>query len=222
MQIQDLQVVRRWVGNSRQWLTSFLRSAPSIPDIMSAVVMGSAVRPSSHRRSDFDLLVIYRGKRPKLDAPLEVDTRLIPATRVDQYVSSGHEILSWALKFGALIYDRNGFWQSLRESWIDRLPLPSASEARTRAEQAAKRADEMLMADDESAADDLLLAALTQFARERLIKHGVFPASRPELPSQLREIDRSDQLATLLSDAMYHEDSPRHLMNRLAMIGLKP
>ncbi len=220
MQIQDVQAVRRWVGSSKPWLSSFLGFAPSIPSIVSVVVMGSAVRPGTHRRSDFDLLVIYKGERPKLEAPAEVDIRQIPAERVNQLVSSGHEILCWALKFGTPVYDQNGFWQTMQESWIDHLPLPSASEARKRGKQALERAQEMLLADDESAADDLLLAALTQFVRERLIKHGVFPASRPELPTQLREIDRNDRLATLLDDAMYKEEPPRRLMERLEIVGL--
>ena len=56
---------------------------------------------------------------------------------------------------------------------------------------------------DESAADDLILASLTQLVRERLIRHGIFPASRPELPDQLRAIDCDDPLAQLLDDAMF-------------------
>jgi hypothetical protein len=134
----------------------------------------------------------------------------------------GHEILCWALKFGTPIYDLNDTWQSLQSSWSNRLPLPSAAEAKQRAELALNRADEMLAVEDESAADDLILAALTQFVRERLINYGVFPASRPELPSQLLEIDELDPLANLLQDAMYKEQSPQDLMKRLTSAGFNP
>ena len=73
----------------------------------------------------------------------------------------------------------------------------------------------MLRFEDESAADDLILAALTQFARERLITNGVFPASRPELPDQLRKIDESDALADMLEEAMYGSPVPSDLINQL-------
>lgn len=78
----------------------------------------------------------------------------------------------------------------------------------------------MLEVEDESAADDLLLAALTQFVRERLIRSGIFPASRPELPDQLREIDKDDPLAGLLEKAMEEESSLRDLMNALKTMQL--
>ena len=73
----------------------------------------------------------------------------------------------------------------------------------------------MLQIGDESAADDLILAALTQFARKRLIENGVFPASRPELPDQLREIDQNDPVARLLYDAMYADPVPSDVIDGL-------
>jgi hypothetical protein len=89
-------------------------------------------------------------------------------------------------------------------------------EARTRARQTLERAKEMLEVDDDSAADDLVLSALTQFARERLIEHHVFPASRPELPDQLRELNRDDPLARLLDSAMFGDSMAKDLVIALS------
>ena len=208
-------VVRRWAGDSERWLDAFLKTAAHDSSIISIVAIGSAVRERGHRRSDFDLLVVYQGQRPRLEAPVEVDVRLVGVGLMDEQIAQGHEVLCWALKFGMVLFDRAGLWRNLQQSWGHRLPLPSAARAGERGRQALARARDMLEAEDISAADDLLLAALTQFVRERLIRNGVFPASRPELPDQLREISKDDPLAGLLEDAMRDESSPRDLLNEL-------
>ena len=208
-------VVRRWPGDSERWLAAFLEAAASNSSIVVIVVMGSAVRERGHRRSDFDLLLIYRGKRPAIKAPLEVDIRFLAIERIDDQIAKGHEILCWALKFGTALYDPQGYWDRLQQSWSNRIPLPSAVEARERGQQALARAIDMLRIGDESAADDLVLAALTQFARERLINNSVFPASRPELPDQLRVIAQDDPLARLLEEAMYGDPVPSDLIDSL-------
>jgi predicted nucleotidyltransferase len=214
-QAERFSMIRRWIGGAKQWLPKFLDSAPSNQSIVAVVVLGSVLRERGHRRSDFDLLALYRGKRPTIRAPLEVDIRLLPIERLEDQIAQGHEIVCWALQFGTSLYDPELFWHRLEKSWAGRVPFPSASEARTRGEQSLARAMEMLQLGDESAASDLVLAALTQFARERLINGGVFPASRPELPSQLRELSRNDSLAGILDDAMFEDGDPVDLVTRL-------
>ena len=193
---------------------SFLAKVSSNESIVAVIVMGSSVRERGHRRSDLDLLVVYRGIRPAIDAPLEVDIRFHAIDRVDEQVAKGHEVLCWAIKFGTALYDLEGMWERLRESWSERVPLPSAKQARERGRQTMTRAREMVSIGDESAADDLILAALTQFVRQQLIENDVFPASRPELPNQLRKIRRNDALAQLLDDAMYGDLAPENLLDR--------
>jgi predicted nucleotidyltransferase len=214
-QALKFSMIRRWVGGAKQWLSEFLDSLPSNRSIVAVVVMGSAVRDRGHRRSDFDLLVIYQGKRPDIKAPLEVDIHLVLVDRAGELISQGHELICWALQFGSALYDPELFWHALEKSWAGRVPLPSASEARARGEKCLVRAVEMLELGDESAADDLVLSALTQFVRERLIKGGVFPASRPELPNQLRELITNNPLAQLLDDAMFGDSSPAELVTKL-------
>jgi hypothetical protein len=218
----DLRVVRRWVGNSEHWLKQLLERAPSIPSIVSIVVMGSAVRDRSHRRSDFDLLILYRDKRPSLRPPLEVDIRMYPMANAAERLREGHEIIGWAMQFGIDLYDPENVWKSLRTQFANRVPLPSAAEAIERGQKSRLRAHEMLSIGDESAADDLVLAAATQFVRADLINHGVFPASRPELPDQLRQVSPGTQLANILDDAMYGDAGPQNLLNRLDAINNTP
>jgi predicted nucleotidyltransferase len=218
MRSNRITVVRHWIGDSERWLSTFLKTVSTNPAIVAVVVIGSAVRERRHRRSDFDLLVIYRNTRPAIEAPLEVDIRLVPLEGIDEQIARAHEVLCWAIKFGEPIYDPTHVWGNLQESWSNRVPLPSASQAMDRARHAAARAAEMLDAGDESAADDLTLAALTQFVRERLIRSGVFPASRPELPAQLRGVRADDPLAELLENTMYGTSSRRALKTVLKAI----
>jgi predicted nucleotidyltransferase len=220
MSVDGVVTIQRWVGDSERWLKSFLRGVPRNDSIVAVIAMGSAVRERGHRRSDFDLLVIYRGTRPVIKAPLEVDIRYAPMEGIEDEIANGHEILCWALKLGAVLYDRTSIWNRLVSAWSNRIPLPSASVARKRALDSMRRAREMLEIGDDSAADDLLLAALTQFARERLVLGGVFPASRPELPLQLQGLDAEDALAQLLLKAMYGDSAPSELMSTLEKMKL--
>lgn len=211
----QLKVVRRWVGNSEDWVKRFLDEAHAVRSVVCVVAMGSAVRDRGHRRSDLDLLVLFRGKRPSLKPPLEVDIRLYPVETVEEHLAAGHEVLGWAMKFGTAIYDPEGAWELLQIKFGGRVQLPSATEATDRARKSLAQAREMLQIGDESAADDLILAGLTQLVRERLIQGHVFPSSRPELPSQLRAISPENPLAQILEDAMYAEVAPTELLRRL-------
>ena len=215
----NLYAIRRWVGNSKDWLNAFLVAVCADINIVSVIAMGSAVRERGHRRSDFDLLVAYREKRPYIDAPIEVDVRLYSADTVEEKLAGGNEIVGWAVRFGYPLYDTDQFWQIIEDKWKDRVPLPSASEAAERARKSLVSAQEMLEIGDDSAADDLLLAAATQLVREKLIKHGVFPASRPELPLQLLATCPGDPLAGMLEDCMYTNLSAAHLFGRIKAVG---
>lgn len=211
----DLQAVRRWAGNSERWLGRFFDAAITDANINSVVLMGSAIRERGHRRSDLDLLVLYSGKRPSFDKPLEVDLRAHSTTGLEEKIAAGHEVLCWAIKYGIAILDKQQFWQELCATWTSHLPLPSAQQASERALKSLTMAKEMLAAGDDSAADDLVLASLTQFVRAKLIDRGVFPASRPELPRQLLSLPVDPSLGYLLEDAMFGDVEARDLIASL-------
>jgi predicted nucleotidyltransferase len=211
MATSKVSMVRRWIGTSEAWVRNLVDKAPEDRTIVAVVIMGSAIRDRGHRRSDVDLLVLYDQKRPKLRPPIEVDIRYQAAKGVEQLAKSGHEIVTWALKFGIAIYDPNDVWASLKNLTLAELKLPSATEARARADRSLTVCAEMLSLGDENAASDLILAALTQLVRAELIQGAVFPASRPELPGQLKQLEPNSALAKLLEDAMYSDRSAAEL-----------
>src|SRR5438067_1387596 len=108
-----LNVVRRWVGDSQRWLRAFLEDVQTSSSIVAVIAMGSAVRERGHRRSDLDLLVLFRGKRPQLKPPIEVDIRMYPLERAEEHLAAGHDVLGWAMKLGETLYDPDEAWETL-------------------------------------------------------------------------------------------------------------
>src|SRR5207249_10733516 len=107
----------------------------------------------------------------------------------ERLIMEGQELLGWVVRFGKLICERKDYWTKLRQQWLDRMPFPSATVAEDRVKRAWRLSQELSEMGDEDAAQEQCLVALTQEARAHLIRRGVYPASRPELPGQLRAIE---------------------------------
>ncbi len=116
-------------------------------------------------------------------------------------LAAGHDYISWTVRFGQPLFERNQWWTALQAKWKDRLALPSASEARARARKTERLYKEMLAAGDHDAASELEVSLLTHLARAVLCEASVYPESRPELSRQLRQIDH-DSLADRLDAAL--------------------
>ncbi len=179
--------VLRWpTSRSRDWTTGFLQLAANDPNVIAVVAVGSAVRPQV-ASADLDLVVICVDP-VILDRahPLEVDLRAYASATVDAELKRGNDILGWAVMFGQVLYQGGGYWDRIITSWRDRLPLPSSKLARKRAIAAYRYLVDMVELDDLDAAQEQALSYLTHLARAELLERGIYPASRPELPSQLR------------------------------------
>ena len=170
-------------------------------DIEAIVASGSAVR-DVERIDDLDLIVVYRAFYPDLPAPpIMVDLRKYKRSDVIDHLEAGHEYLLWTLRYGRVLFERQGWWTRLRKEWVGRIPLPSVEVARERAQAAQGLRDEMTENGDATAAAELHLSSLTHLARAALSSASVFPQSRPELPRQLRSIGQL-LLAEKLSNAL--------------------
>jgi hypothetical protein len=198
--------VLRWpTPRSKNWAEAFLDSAAGNPNIVAIVAVGSAVRPHVGS-ADIDPVVLCKDPNAFNETrPLEVDLRAYSAADIDARLEAGHDVLGWAVKFGRVLFQRNGFWNRVVESWRDRLPLPSSKLARARAAAAYRHLANVFQCGDADAAHEQALAYLTHLARAGLLERGVYPASRPELPQQLRSIGNY-RLAEWL-DRILNEDS---------------
>ena len=179
--------IYRWpTTRARRWLDGFLTRAKGDPNILAVVAIGSAVREGV-ASEDLDLIVLCNCVRTLRERPpMEVDLRAFDATTADARIQAGHDLLGWAVVFGRPLFDRCETWRRVEKRWEGRVPLPDVQVARTRADRTLRRMREMRAMGDEEAAMELELSYLTHRARGVLSKAGVFAASRPELPRQLK------------------------------------
>ena len=199
-----LTAVRSWPSTgARAWTLDALAGASRNLPIQAIVVSGSAIRAVDHS-DDLDVVLVYRGRRPGLPRPpIDVDLRQYEQADVARKLKAGHDYLSWTVRYGRVLFERNGWWSLLRANWNHRLVLPSATEARERANRTQRLYDEMRTAGDHDAAAELSVSMLTHLARAALSDAGVLPQSRPELVDQLRRIDEHP-LADRLAYALAH------------------
>lgn len=187
----------RWPSDeARAWVTALIRESASDPDTLAIVLYGSAVRGAGEP-ADVDLLMVRRGVWRDADIPFDVDLRVFEETELETRIRLGDEVLGWALRFGVPVFERDDFWSALAANWNGRLPFPSADAADERVSRAERAANGLCEAGDADAAEEVGLAAVTQRARSKLIRAGVFPLSRPELPEQLIAIGEHELAAEL-------------------------
>ncbi len=162
------RAVRRWPSREpRAWAEKFVAKACAGEAVVSVIAFGSAARD-----------VTYSFDR----APIDVDVRPSPAHSISALIGGAHDLLGWSIRFGALVCERKSFWTRLVSEWRDRLPLPSREIALERAAKAEELAEDLQKVAEQH------LSMLTHLARASLVRGQVYPASRPELPGQLREI----------------------------------
>jgi len=192
----------RWpTDRSRDWVRRFLNSAAADPNIMAVIAIGSAIRPNVPS-ADLDVIVVC-GNSGVLDLkpPLEIDLRAYSAADAAAGIGSANDLLGAAVKFGKILFQRDDYWDDTVDLWRDRLPLPSAELARQRAANAHRRLIGVLESGDDDAAHDQAISYMTHLARAELLDRFVYPATRPELPSQLRTVgchQLADQFDALL------------------------
>lgn len=200
----------RWPsGTARDWAERTFSILCSDPSVLAVVLIGSTIRPA---KSSFDLdcLYIYRGKPPTLPtSPMEVDVRGYRADQVDDLVRAGHDLLVWSVRLGKLVCERDDYWSRLTSYWRSRAPFPSPDVAEGRARDAERILADLREIGDEDAATEQLVTVATHRARAALLRAEVFPASRPELPDQLREIGEN-----ILADALSHAMQMRESLSR--------
>lgn len=201
------QAIRSWPSpDAREWTRRMVQKACENPAVLAVVAIGSAVR-EVNAAQDVDFLLVHTpGEPPMLGPlPLDVDVRAYDAATVDDRIASGHDLLGWAVQFGVLLCERQQYWTCLSEQWTDRVPLPSPDKATERAIRARNLTEDLRIAGDWEAAAEQYVIWLTQDARARLIRAGVYPASRPELAGQLRQIGayaEADVLDSALADRL--------------------
>ena len=201
--LRFLETIDKWPSTrAKEWVENFVLRLCKQSDIWAIVIFGSVIRRNAKYSLDVDLLIIYENDRPSFaNPPLDVDIRSYCRADIESLIQEGHEVLGWAIRFGKVLYEKDTYWTTLCDKWKDYLPLPSARIADKRAERAKQLFEDIKVIGDEDAAEEQFIAMLTQMARACLIRSGIYPASRPELPEQLKSVGKHG-LASQLEEVL--------------------
>lgn len=199
----------RWPSDdAHAWVVAFAHDVCSATTTEALVLIGSIARPVQ-QVGDIDLLYVYRGEPVDFrDHPIDVDIRAYTKEEFLDRLSKRHDVITWALRFGRVVCQRDQFWTALVDSFAGHLPLPRPEVAQDRAKRAFAVYQRLLEIGDKKAALEQRISWLTHRAWERLLRAQIHPASRPELPQQLRAIQEA-LLAADLEAALVERDIVR-------------
>ena len=185
-------------------------SQAGLTDAATVILVGSGARGVRNLRSDIDVLVLHDdGHRIRLKRPGDIHLQQDSRSRFIRRLEDGDDYPGWALRFGMPMRDPDGWWAKHVAAERENPHWPNW---RTKVEHAKKRIRmglDLLGVEDMDAASEELLFATSHVARATLLKDGVFPLSRPELPTQLEDVD--PRLARLLELLIRDEISAMEL-----------
>jgi hypothetical protein len=168
-----------------------------VADEATVVLIGSSARNTMNERSDVDILVLHDDdRRIRLERPGDVHLQQDSHPRFLRRLENGDDYPGWALRFGIAVRDPKGWWGKHVAAELDDPHWPDWRAKVDHAKKRMRMASDLLAVGDLDAASEELMFATSHIARAVLLKHGHFPLSRPELPSQLETIEPT--LAQLL------------------------
>lgn len=150
------------------------------------LLFGSHARNVGTTRSDIDIMVITPIQIRRWRVPLETHLNLVTRDRFIRRLKRGDDFPAWTFRFGRVIHDPSGWWSELRSDARLSKIWPDWKRKIEQAKRRLRRAEQILKIGDHGAAEEQLLLATVLASRAYLLKEGIFPLSRPELPDQLR------------------------------------
>jgi len=177
---------------------------------MTVLLVGSVARHANTPTSDIDILVISPRRLPHVITPL-ADVQVFTMTRAQfiERLRAGDDFPHWALRYGQVLADDSQWWNRALEDAAAKL-WPSWQRKLDQATQRLSFARRLRSAKDYEHAQEEYLLAARHFARALLLRNSIFPLSQPELPKQLRELNRRD-LPDMLDSLVKGSSHPRTL-----------
>ncbi len=182
---------------------------------ISVILIGSVARSTHTSQSDLDLLVIGDGQ-PLVDRhPDRLHVQALTAQQFAKRLRAGDDFAAWCVRYGVPIV--------AAKPWLDIVNSAEAAiwpDWHKKVRHAARRltlAAALLETGDIAAAGEEMLYAVSHSARAILLEARIFPLSRPEIISQLREANH-ERLARILEDLSYQEPTKAALNRDLLYV----
>jgi len=148
------------------------------------ILVGSVARNAATANSDLDLLVIAdRVQITRVADRLHI--QVLTEAEMLRRLEAGDDFAAWCVRFGIPIVD-SGAWNRI----VSAPEAASWPDWRQKTVHAARRlvlASDLSKSGDQPAATEELLYATSHVGRAVLLKSQVFPLSRPEMITQLKE-----------------------------------
>jgi len=163
-------------------------------DIVSIILIGSVARGCQNSSSDLDIVVIYNNKKIDLrkygSSYKEANILSWSKSEFELKYKKGIELFLWCVNYGLLLFDRNYFMKYYSKPNI-LIRKNEISTKRTLINSLQIKIYEAIAIGDLVLAVKLINNMSIQIARIILISKDIIPKSRPELISQLKEINSS-------------------------------
>jgi hypothetical protein len=161
-----------------------------LADTATVVLIGSAARGAMTGCSDIDILVVDDAEHgTRLESQCDIHFQHCTRSKFLSRLENGDDYPGWALRFGLPVRDPDGWWAKHVAAEIENPHWPDWRPKVVHARKRISAASELLDIGDVDAASEEMMFAATHVARAVLLKRGIFPLSRPELPYQLQDIE---------------------------------
>jgi uncharacterized protein (UPF0332 family) len=183
---------------------------------ISVILIGSVARSTHTSQSDLDLLVV--SDRPAIvdRHPDRLHVQALTTKEFAERLRAGDDFAAWCIRYGVPLV-ASGPWLEIVSS-PDAAAWPDWHKKVRHATRRLTLAATLLETGDIAAAAEEMLYAVSHTARAILLKGGIFPLSRPEIITQLRDTGY-ERLGKLLQDLSYEE--PRRAALQRALLYVK-
>lgn len=149
------------------------------------ILSGSTARSRRTAISDLDYHLIGPPLSTR-DLSSHLDLHTLTPAGLDAHILDGDDFVQWSLRFGLIVFD-DGHLRRAAALIANRKPWPDAGRKRRQAAKSVDLALRMVASGDQDAALEQTRTALSLAARARLLRAGIFPGARDELPQQLAD-----------------------------------
>jgi uncharacterized protein (UPF0332 family) len=186
------------------------------PHTQAAVILiGSVARNAATSNSDLDLLLIVPETIKVERTADRLHVQVMSEAEFMERLRTGDDFAAWCVRYGVPIVQAP-VWDRI----VQTTEAKSWPNWRHKIEHAGRRlllADQLLRVGDIEAAAEELAYAVSHVARAMLLKKGVFPLSRPEMISQLKE-QGYPQLGAILEDFSFDRRTERTVRQALRYV----
>jgi hypothetical protein len=154
---------------------------------LALILTGSTARRRRTEVSDLDFHVIGNERLDHAVLPVDIEIYRDEKRRFGEKLEDGDDFAHWSVRFGRIVFDRGGVIREAAEEVAGRDLWPDPDRKMRQASEALRWAEEFADSGDYGPTLEYSRTALSLVARGLLLQDDVFPLSRDEIPTQLRD-----------------------------------